>query len=48
MLQSNSHIIIKPWITEKAAGMAKDRQYVFMVSKRRQFQADQGRAEEDL
>jgi ribosomal protein L23 len=33
MLQSKSNIIIKPWVTEKAAGMAKDRQYVFLVSK---------------
>ncbi len=33
MLQSNTHIIIKPWVTEKAAGMAKDGQYVFIVSK---------------
>jgi ribosomal protein L23 len=33
MLQSNSHIIIKPWVTEKAAGMVNDRKYVFVVTK---------------
>ena len=33
MLQSNSHIIVRPWITEKAADMAKDSQYVFIVAK---------------
>jgi len=33
MAQNSSHIIIKPWVTEKAASMSKYRQYVFIVSK---------------
>ncbi len=32
MAGNKSHII-KPWVTEKAAGMAKSGQYVFIVSK---------------